>query len=149
MRPSLVVLVPPCRRAYLRLVEWLTIEVFDADGAAWAWRDRHSEDLISLAVSTGAIDWQWHKHQYGVALEVCFHDEQARACFRELAAVRAALELAPDPVSGVLVYPGRGGGAARLARLRPRPVRGQDALALPIPMDQPALRCVGQLVLTG
>ena len=142
-------LVSPCLRVYVRLVEWLTIEVFDAEGAAWAWRDRHSEDLVSLAVSTGAVDWVWHEHQYGVALEVCFHDEQARAFFRGLAAVRAALELAPDPLAGVLMYPGRGGGAACPARLRPQPFRGQDALALPLPVEKPELRCVGQLVAAG
>lgn len=123
-------------------MEWLTIEVFDADAAAWAWRDRHAQDLVSLALSTGATYWEWHEHRYGVALELCFRDEDAREAFRGLPAMRAALELAPDPVSGVLVYRGRGGGAGAPARPRPRPFRGQGALALPVPVDVPELACV-------
>lgn len=127
-------------------VEWLTIEVFDADAAAWAWRDRHGQDLVSLALSTAATYWEWHEHRYGVALEVCFRDEDARELFRRLAAVRAALELAPDPVSGVLVYRGRGGGAGSAARLGPRPFRGEGAHALPVPVDDPLEACVGRVL---
>ena len=130
-------------------MEWLTIEVFDADAAAWLWRDRHAQDLVSLALGTGATYWEWHEHQYGVALELCFHDEQTRELFRGLAAVRAALELAPNPVSGVMVYPGRGGGAGVLARPHPRPFTGEGALALPVPFEEPLAPCVGRLLPAG
>lgn len=130
-------------------MEWLTIEVFDSAAAAWAWRDQHAEDLVSMAVSTDAVDWEWHEHRYGVALELCFRTEEARQCFRRLAGVQAALERAPDPTRGVLVYSGRGGGAGAPARLRPRRPAGQGALALPVPVEEPRLACIGTLVLAG
>lgn len=34
-------------------MEWLTIEVFDEVHAAWLWRDRHADSIVSAAVSAG------------------------------------------------------------------------------------------------
>lgn len=114
-------------------MEWVTIEVFDEDSAAWVWRDRFSDVLIGAAISAGASYWEWHEHRYGVALEVCLPDDEAVEVFRNLSAVRAALEMAPDPINGVVVYRGRGGGAGAAVPRRPRPHAGAGAVALPEP----------------
>ncbi len=114
-------------------MEWLTIEVFDEASAAWLWRDRHADAIVAAALTVGARYWEWHEHRYGVAFEVCLPDDAAVERFRALAAVRAALELAPDPVNGVLVYRGRGGVSGAGARRRPRPNAGAGAMALPEP----------------
>jgi hypothetical protein len=118
-------------------MEWLTLEVFDADSAAWAWRDRHEDDLVTVAISTGASYWEWHQHPYGVALEACWPDESALEAFRNSPVVAAALERAPDRASGVLIYRGRGGGSGASVRRPKRPPLGAGALALPEP-DGPA-----------
>jgi hypothetical protein len=115
-------------------MEWLTLEIFDADSAAWAWRDRHDDDLVSVAISTGATYWEWHQHPYGVALEVCWPDEAGLDAFRFSPVVIAALERAPD-ASGVLVYKGRGGGAGASVRRPKRPPLGAGALAMPEPYE--------------
>lgn len=130
-------------------MEWLTIEVFDSAAAAWAWRDQHAEDLVSMAISSDAVDWEWHEHRYGVALELCFRTEEARLWFRGLAGVQAALERAPDPTRGVLIYSGRGGGAGAPARLRPHRPAGHGALEMPVPVEVRPTRCIGELVATG
>ena len=115
-------------------MEWLTLEVFDADSAAWAWRDRHDDDLVTVAISTGATYWEWHQHPYGVALEVCWPHESGLDAFRHSPVVVAALERAPD-ASGVLIYKGRGGGSGASVRRPKRPPLGAGALALPEPND--------------
>lgn len=116
-------------------MEWLTLEVFDADSAAWAWRDRHADDLVTVAISTGASYWEWHQHPYGVALEVCWPHESGLEAFRHSPIVVAALERAPDRLSGVLIYKGRGGGSGASVRRPKRPPMGAGALALPEPDD--------------
>jgi len=50
--------------------------------------------------------------------------------------VQAALDAVPDPVSGLIVYKGRGGSAGRLRPRRPRPLAGAGAVALPIPVEE-------------
>jgi hypothetical protein len=114
-------------------VEWLTLEVFDEAHAAWLWRDRHADAIVSAAIACGADYWEWHEFRFGVAFEVLFRDEAAVEAFRTLPVVRATLELAPDPVHGVLVYRGRGGGAGVAVPRRPRPHVGAGALARPEP----------------
>jgi uncharacterized protein YdeI (YjbR/CyaY-like superfamily) len=47
--------------------------------------------------------------------------------------LRAALDAVPDPVSGVLVYPHRGGGDGCRQPARPRPRVAGDAAAQPLP----------------
>jgi len=117
-------------------MEWLTLEVFDADSAAWAWRDRHYDDLVTVAISTGARYWEWHQHPYGVAIEVCWPDEVGLEAFRNSPVVIAALERAPD-ATGVLIYKGRGGGSGASVRRPKRPPMGAGALALPEPDAAP------------
>jgi hypothetical protein len=56
--------------------------------------------------------------------------------------LRSALDAAPDPMSGVLVYPHRGGGSGALEPRRPRPVLGTGAAELPVPDDAPFASCV-------
>jgi hypothetical protein len=114
-------------------MEWLTIEVFDEESTAWSWRDRHADTLVAAALTTGARYWEWHEHRCGVVFEACFPDDESLEVFRRLPSVRAALEHAPDPVNGVLVYRGRGGGAGSVVPRRPRPRIGAGALALPEP----------------
>jgi hypothetical protein len=116
-------------------MKWLTLEVFDSDAAAWSWRDRHADVLVGAAIGTGARYWEWHEHPYGVALEVCFPDDTAIDAFRASPAVRAALERAPDPVCGVLVYRGRGGGSGSSIPRRPRPRPSAGTIALPDPAE--------------
>ena len=73
--------------------------------------DDDPDVLVAAAIAAGAVYWEWHEYAFGVALEVCFRTDAALEAFRTLPAVRAALERAPDPLRGVLVYRGRGGGS--------------------------------------
>jgi hypothetical protein len=118
-------------------MDWLTLEVFDSESAAWAWRDRHSDVLVSAAIGVGATYWEWHEHRHGVAFEVYLPDEAAVAAFRASSAVRAAIERAPDP-NGVLLYRGRGGESGSLVPRRPRPSPLAGAVALPEPDESAA-----------
>ena len=109
---------------------WWSIEVFDgADTPAWRWQEAHSGALTEAAITNGAYEWEWHRHSWGV--------ESRWEAFRNLPAVRAALDAAPDPVNGVLTYPGRGGSSGRVKPRRPRPVIASGAAA--IPRDEPVV----------
>jgi hypothetical protein len=114
-------------------VHWITVEVFDggtpAAGWARAWHDR----LIEAAVTGGAVFWDEHEHRWGVVLEFTFADERRRDAFRQAPVLLAALDAAPDPVNGVLVYPHRGGGSGSCQPRRPRPKLGSGAAELPVP----------------
>jgi hypothetical protein len=118
------------------VVEWLTVEVFDEEHAAWLWRDRNGDVLVAAAIAAGAVYWEWHEYAFGVALEVCFRTDAALDAFRTLPAVRAALERAPDPLRGVLVYRGRGGGSGARVPCRPKPLAGAGAVELPEPESE-------------
>jgi hypothetical protein len=118
---------------------WLSIEVFDDAFPAVAWRDAHERFLVEAAVTNSASYWEWHVHRWGVVLELAFEDEQRRDAFRDLPAVIAALDAVPDPVNGVLVYPGRGGGSGASVPRRPRPAPAAGAVQLPEPDDEPLL----------
>ncbi len=132
------------------MAEWWSIEVFHGEFSAARWQDAHGSFLIEAAISHGAIDWQWHEHRWGVVFEVVFEDERQWDAFRGLAAVRAALDAVPDPVNGLLIYRGRGGGAGALSPRRPRPAAGADALALPEPvLDQYLDLTSSEVVLAG
>ncbi|MCV2488744.1 hypothetical protein OF117_05160 [Geodermatophilus sp. YIM 151500] len=122
-------------------MHWLTVEVFDGTASAAAWARAWHDWLVEAAVTSGACYWDDHEHRWGVVLEFCFADERARDGFREAAALRAALDAAPDPVAGVLVYPHRGGGSGSRQPRRPRPLRQGGAAALPEP-DPAAERVV-------
>lgn len=113
-------------------LHWWSIEIFDGAALSAArWQDAHGEALTEAALTHGAFDWQWHRSSWGVVLEIAFRDEDRWATFRDLPAVRAALDAVPDPVNGLLIYPGRGGSSGLPHPRRPRPIRGAGAAELP------------------
>jgi len=112
----------------------MSIEVLDGASSASLWAEAHGDALIEAAFTGGATDWGWHRHTWGVVLELSFVDEAAWDRFRARAAVDAALEAVPDPVSGLIVYRGRGGNAGRGEPRRPRPLIGSGAASLPLPI---------------
>lgn len=118
------------------MAEWWSIEVFHGELSADRWRDAYGSALDESAVTHGAVDWQWHRHRWGVVFEVSFRQEADWAAFRNLAQVRAALDAVPDRVNGLLIYRGRGGGAGVLSRRPRRPGAGAGALALPEPESE-------------
>ena len=81
-------------------------------------------------------DWRWHHHDWGVVFEVEVDDEDAWDAFRHLPAVQAALDAVPDPVHGLLIYPGRGGSSGRVAPRRILPRTGAGAAARPRPPEE-------------
>lgn len=118
-------------------MNWITIEVFDgaipAAGWARAWHDR----LVETALTGGTVFWDEHEHRWGVVLEFAFPEEEQREAFRHAPAVVAALDAAPDPVNGVLVYPHRGGGDGIRQPCCPRPLVAGGSAALPLPDPDP------------
>jgi hypothetical protein len=119
------------------VAHWLSIEVFDGEFPAVAWRDAHERFLVESAITNGATYWEWHVHRWGVVLELAFEEEERRDAYRGLPAVQAALDAVPDPVNGLLVYPGRGGGAGAAVPRRPRPAPAAGAAELPEPREEP------------
>ncbi|MFJ7212283.1 hypothetical protein [Amycolatopsis sp. NPDC098790] len=115
--------------------QWLTIEVFDGKSSATLWRLAHGDALTEAALTNGAEQWVWHEHRWGVVLEIEFASESRRDAFRGLPVVTAALDAVPDPVRGLLVYPGRGGGAGSRMPRRPRPLPMAGAGAVPVPVE--------------
>jgi hypothetical protein len=114
---------------------WYSIEVIDGAVSAAGWAEAWSDALSSAALSSGAIDWSWHQHTWGVVFETEFADEAAWEAFRELATVRAALDAVPDPISGLIVYRGRGGSAGSAEPRKPKPMIGSGSAELPLPWD--------------
>jgi hypothetical protein len=115
--------------------EWYSIEVFDGASSASMWAEAHGDPLLESALTWGARDWSWHRHSWGVVLELEFADTKAWDRWRALAHVQAALDAVPDPISGLIVYRGRGGSSGTSRPRRPRPLLGSGAAALPIPWD--------------
>jgi len=111
--------------------QWWSIEVLDGGFSAAVWRDSHRAALVEAVLTNRGVDWNWRDRAWGVVLEVQFADEDAWEAFRALPAVIAALDAVPDPVGGLLVYRGRGGGAGASAPRRPRPMAGGGAAPLP------------------
>ena len=114
---------------------WMSIEVIDGSSAASLWADAHGDALVESALSTGAVDWSWHRHTWGVVFEVAFTDEEAWERFRGLHGVRAALDAVPDPDFGLVISRGRGGRARAAEQRGPAGVTGAGAAALPLPFD--------------
>src|SRR5260370_1393214 len=86
---------------------WWSIEVFDAEQLpARRWKDSYQDELIEAALTNGAVYWEWHEHRYGVVFEVLFDSDAQWEAFRALPVVRAALDGVPDPVNGLIIYPG-------------------------------------------
>jgi hypothetical protein len=130
------------RRAYGDAVpEWLAIEVFDAEFPASRWRRAHEDFLTEAAFTHGASVVDWHVTRWGVVLELCFDSDEQLERYRALPAVRAALDAVPDPVQGLVVYRGHGGGAGAWVPRRPRPVPVAGAAALPEPPPDEFLGC--------
>jgi hypothetical protein len=114
-------------------LSWWSIEVLDGpDRPARFWRESHGGALIEAAVTNGAYDWNWQAHTWGVLLEIAFRSDERWQAYRASPAVRAALDAVPDPVNGLLVYPGRGGSAGTVRPRRPRPVAGSGGAELPV-----------------
>jgi hypothetical protein len=123
------------------MAEWWSIEIFDSQiQAALRWKDSYRDQIVEAAITSSAADWQWIEHKAGVVFEVSFADEDSWERFRALPGVQAALDGAPDPVGGVLVYRGRGGSAGSRQPRRPKPSAGAGALELPEPADQRILQ---------
>lgn len=119
-------------------MHWLTVEVFDADLPATGWLRAWHDPLVQTALSAGAVFWDDHVHAWGVVVEFTFDDEEARDRFRVHPTLLAALDAAPDPVSGAVVYPHRGGGAGARVPRHPRLSPSAGAVALPEP--EPVVR---------
>jgi hypothetical protein len=114
---------------------WFSIEVLDGAMSASVWSEAHRDALIESALFNRATDWNWHRHSWGVVIELAFSDEADWERFRELPAVQAALDAVPDPVSGLIMYRGRGGSAGTVSPRRPKPLAGAGSAALPLPWD--------------
>jgi hypothetical protein len=114
--------------------QWFSIEVLDGRSTASQWADAFGDDLVTSALGFGAQDWSWHSHTWGVVLEVRFPNEAAWDAWRESLTVQRALDSVPDPVSGLIVYKGRGGSSGRVQPRKPRPLSGSGAAALPLPL---------------
>lgn len=114
---------------------WYSLEVFDGASSALAWAEAWTDALIGSALGCGATDWEWHSHPWGVVLEIAFEDDAAWESFRANLTVGAALDAVPDPLTGLIVYRGRGGSAGAISPRRPRPLLGSGSAALPLPWD--------------
>lgn len=113
-------------------LHWWSIEVFDgAELSAERWRDSYGNALVEAAITHGAFEWQWHRHSWGVLFEIGFRGHEQWPSYRDLPVVRAALDAVPDPINGLMVYPGRGGSSGRVEPRRPRPVAGAGAAPIP------------------
>ena len=104
--------------------EWYSIEVFDGASSAALWSDMHGDPFWSRRCRAGAKDWSWHRHSWGVVLELEFADIKSWEAWRALPHVQAALDAVPDPISGLIVYRGRGGSSGTSRPRRPRPFQG-------------------------
>jgi hypothetical protein len=116
--------------------EWWSIEVADGEFSAASWKDTHGRDLIRTALEFGAEDWAWVERPWGVVLELCFPEDLpvgGWAAFRDATLVKAALDAVPDPVNGLLMYPGRGGSSGARVPRKPKPAPAAAAAALPEP----------------
>ena len=121
------------------MAEWWSIEVLHGEFSAFRWQEQHDSALIEAALTNGAIDGSWHADSWGVVFEVLFETGEQWQAFRNLPAVRAALDAVPDPVNGLLVYRGRGGGAGAGKPRRPKPAPAASAVSLPEPEAGPLL----------
>jgi hypothetical protein len=112
---------------------WFSIEVLDGASSAALWSEAYGDAIVESAFLIGAREWSWHRHSWGVVLELAFDDEEAWDRFRELPSVQASLDAVPDPLTGLVVYRGRGGSAGTWAPRPRRPLIGSGSAALPLP----------------
>jgi len=122
------------------MTEWWSIEVFhDEKLPASRWKDTYEDTLIEAALTHGALYWEWHEFSYGVLFEVCFTSDEQWEAFRNLPAVKGALDSVPDP-NGLLVYRGRGGASGGRMPRKPKPAPGAAALELEEPRKKRRIR---------
>lgn len=112
---------------------WYSIEVFDGATSASVWAEAYRDVLIEAAITSGASDWSWHRHTWGVVFEVAFSGEDTWEAYTNLTMVKAALDAVPDPLTGLIVYRGRGGSSGASFPRKPRPLVGSGSAALPLP----------------
>lgn len=115
--------------------EWYSIEVLDGASSAGSWAEAYGDALVESALTWGALDWSWHTNSWGVVLEVEFPDAASWEAWQAVTRVQAALEAVPDPLSGLIVYRGRGGSSGAPRPRRPRPLAGSGSAALPLPWE--------------
>jgi hypothetical protein len=125
------------------MAEWWSIEVLHGELSAFRWQEQHDSALIEAALTNGAIDGSWGSGSWGVVFEVLFETEQQWQAFRNLPAVQAALDAVPDPLSGLLIYRGRGGGSDARKPRRPKPAPAASAVSLPEPQPEPHFDLTG------
>jgi hypothetical protein len=113
------------------VAQWWSIEILHGDVSAFGWQEQHDSALIEAALTNGARDGEWHADQWGVVFEVLFGTEAQWEAFRALPAVRAALDAVPDPVNGLLIYRGRGGGPGAREPRRPKPAPSAGHVSVP------------------
>lgn len=119
------------------MAQWWSIEVFHGEKLpASSWRDAYEDALTEAAVTNGALYWEWHEYRYGVIFEVCFSTDEQWEAFRDLPSVRGALDAAPDPVNGLLIYRGRGGASGSRKPRKPKPAPSAAALELEEPEQE-------------
>ena len=127
------------RRTIAIVAGWWSIEVLHGEVSAFRWQEQHDSALIEAALTNGVRDGAWHADRWGVVFEVLFDTDEKWEAFRGLPVVRAALDAVPDPVNGLLIYRGRGGGAGAREPRRPTPAPSSAAVSLPEPADEPYL----------
>lgn len=113
------------------MAEWWSIEVLHGESSAFGWQREYDSALIEAALTNGALDGRWHADRWGVAFEVLFEHEEQWEAFRSLPLVRTCLDAVPDPVNGLLIYRGRGGGASTREPRRPKRPPAAGAMELP------------------
>jgi hypothetical protein len=121
------------------VAQWWSIEVLHGEVSAFRWQEQHDSALIEAALTNGVRDGSWHADRWGVVFEVLFETEEQWETFRGLPVVCAALDAVPDSVNGLLIYPGRGGGAGDREPRRPKPAPTSGAVSLPESADEPYL----------
>jgi len=121
------------------MAEWWSIEVWHGQSSAFGWQREYDSALIEAALTNGALDGRWHADRWGVAFEVLFEHEDQWEAFRNLPLVRAALDAVPDPVGGLLIYRGRGGGASTREPRRPKRPPAAGAMELREPVEDSRL----------
>ncbi len=117
------------------MAQWFSIEVFDGAYSAGGWAEAFGDSLVTEALLRGATNWEWHPNPWGTVFEVEFERDEGWLAFRESLAVQTALDAVPDPVSGLIIYRGRGGSSGGREPRRPRPLAGSGAAALPLPLE--------------
>src|SRR5687767_5814573 len=100
---------------------WMSIEIFNGPYAARLWADAHGDPLLGAAMSTGAVDWDLKRTAWGVVIEVEFRTEADWEQFKLTDAFLNALNTAPDPQGGVLIYRGRSLDSGNPTSRKPKP----------------------------